>query len=66
MSIPSIYYGYLLEKIKEMLPSQSCIPSWKKAPQTRPTSVEMTNWMFKKYNAVIYFGRFRVMYKPSK
>ena len=44
------------KKLKRCYHPNHAFHPGKKAPQTHPTSVEMTNWMFKKYNAVISIG----------
>ena len=64
MSIPSIYYGYLLEKIKEMLPFQSCIPSWKKGPPNTSNFCRNDKLDVQKVQCSFSNG-FRVMCKPS-
>ena len=57
--------GYLLEKIKEMLPSQSCIPSWKKGSPNTSNLCRNHKLNLQKVQCS-YSNRFRVMYKPSK
>ena len=48
--------GIYWKKLKRCYHSNHAFHPGKKAPQTCSTSVEMTNWMSKKYNAVITMG----------
>ena len=52
---PSIKRGHKVFFKKSFFLIHAFYPG-KKAPQTCPTSVKMTNWMSKKYNAVIPIG----------
>ena len=48
--------GIYWKKLKRCYHPNHAFHPGKKAPQTRPTSVEVTNWMSKKYNAIIPIG----------
>ena len=48
--------GIYWKKLKRCYHPNHAFHPGKKAPQTHPTSVEITNWISKKYNAVIPIG----------
>ena len=54
------YHRYTMDiywkKLKRCYHPNYAFHPGKKSPQTCPTSVEMTHWMCKKYNAVIPIG----------